>query len=109
MRRTLLLAAALAAASCAGTDRNLPASATDAKAFLDQVNAAMLKAGVQQARAGWVAQNFITDDTEALDARGTQQVADAAAKFAKDGDALRQGASCPPTSGVSSNLLSSRW
>ena len=84
MRRTLLLAAALAAASCAGTDRNLPASAADAKAFLDQVNAAMLKAGVQQARASWVAENFITDDTEAINARVTQEYTDMVAKFAKD-------------------------
>jgi peptidyl-dipeptidase A len=51
--------------------------------FLDDVNGTLLKLSVSGSQAGWVAQNFITDDTEALDARGTQQLADATAKFAK--------------------------
>ena len=43
-----------------------------------------MKLGIAASQAGWVAQNFITDDTEALDARATQALADAAAKFAKE-------------------------
>ena len=56
----------------------------DAKAFLTDVTAALLKLSVAGSQAGWVAQNFITDDTEALDSRATQAFSDASARFAKD-------------------------
>jgi peptidyl-dipeptidase A len=56
----------------------------EARAFLDTVDSTLLKLGIAGAQAGWVAQNFITEDTEALDARATQAAADATAKFAKD-------------------------
>ncbi len=59
-------------------------TAAEARAFLDNANGTLLKLGVAGSQAGWVAQNFITDDTEALDARATQAWADASAKFAKD-------------------------
>jgi peptidyl-dipeptidase A len=58
-----------------------PAEAT---AFLGDVNSSLLKLGIAASQAGWVAQNFITADTEALDARATQQISDAAAKYAKE-------------------------
>jgi peptidyl-dipeptidase A len=84
----LLTGAALAsvAACTVGAPGGAPTvpSAAEAETFLDNVNATLLKLGIAGAQAGWVAQNFITDDTEALDARATQQVADATAKFAKD-------------------------
>jgi peptidyl-dipeptidase A len=44
----------------------------------------MLRLGIQQNRAGWVQQNFITDDTEALAARVNQEYIDAVARFAKE-------------------------
>jgi peptidyl-dipeptidase A len=44
----------------------------------------MLRLGIQAAQAGWVAQNFITEDTEALDARANQQVIEAVARYAKE-------------------------
>ncbi len=56
----------------------------DAKAFLDNVNATMLKLGTQQGQSGWVQQTFITDDTEAISARANQALNDAGAKFAKE-------------------------
>ena len=56
----------------------------DATAFLDDANATLLKLGVAGAQAGWVTQNFITEDTEAIDARATQAVTDATARLAKD-------------------------
>src|SRR3954465_8303183 len=59
-------------------------TADDAKKFLDDVNTTLLKLGIAGSQAGWVAQNFITDDTEALDSRATQALSDATAKFAKD-------------------------
>jgi len=67
--------------------RNQPAAeptAADAKAFLDNVNQTMLKLGVEANQAGWVQQNFITDDTDALAARANQRYIDAIARFVKD-------------------------
>jgi peptidyl-dipeptidase A len=62
-----------------------PSTATpaDAKKFLDDVNDTMLRLGVEQSQAGWVQQNFITDDTEALAARTNQRAIDTVARFAK--------------------------
>jgi peptidyl-dipeptidase A len=80
-------AAVLAAVACTvGAPGGTPPAATadDAKKFIDDVNGTLLKLGVAGSQAGWVAQNFITEDTEALDARGTQQLADAGAKYAKE-------------------------
>ena len=59
-------------------------TAADAKAFLDQANDQLGRLGIESSQAGWVAQNFITDDTEALDARHSQLLADAGARFAKE-------------------------
>ncbi len=59
-------------------------SPAGAKAFLDTVNASLLKLGVAQSQAGWVQQNFITEDTEAISARANQEYADAIAKYAKE-------------------------
>jgi len=56
----------------------------DAKAFLDTVNQTMLKLGVEANQGGWVQQNFITDDTEALGARTNQRYIDAVARAVKE-------------------------
>ena len=82
--RLFLIAALVATAGCAGGERTAAPSAADARAFLDRVNAAMLKLGVAQSQASWVAETFITDDTEAINARVTQEYSDAVAKFAKE-------------------------
>ena len=93
----LVTAAALAAVACyrCGAPGGTPPRRrrqTMPKKFLDDVNGTLLKLGVAGSQAGWVAQNFITDDTEALDARGTQQLADATREVREGVDALRQGA-----------------
>ena len=44
----------------------------------------MLKLGVEAGQGGWVQQNFITDDTDALAARANQRYIDAIARFVKD-------------------------
>src|SRR5882762_6566902 len=76
------LAAILTLAGCApGSSQP---TAADAKTFLDNTNQTLLKLGVQGNQAGWVQQNFITDDTEALNARISQQVIDTTARFAKE-------------------------
>jgi peptidyl-dipeptidase A len=55
-----------------------------ASAFLATANDTTLKLGVAQGEAGWVQQNFITDDTEAIAARASQAANDAGARFAKE-------------------------
>jgi peptidyl-dipeptidase A len=71
------------ALACAQPTAPAP-TAADAKAFLDTVNATMLRLNIAASQAGWVQQNFITDDTEALAARANQEAIDATAKFAKE-------------------------
>jgi peptidyl-dipeptidase A len=84
MKQTCAVVLAIAAMGCGGTTTTSAPSAADAKAFLDRANAAALTLGVAQAQAGWVAENFITEDTEAINARVTQEFTDAVAKFAKE-------------------------
>ena len=87
-RLASVLAVAALCAAVVGCTAQAPSSPAptpaDAKVFLDTVNKAMLKLGVQQAMAGWVQQNFITDDTEAIAARSNQEYSDAVARFAKE-------------------------
>jgi len=81
----LVLALSILAAACGGSETTAaPKSADDAKQFLTNVNKTMLKLGIEAAQAGWVAQNFITEDTEALDAHSNQQVIEAVARYAKE-------------------------
>ena len=80
----LLLALSVVVAACGGSTTAAPKSADDAKQFLTNANSTILKLGIESSRAGWVAQTFITEDTEALDARATQQNIEAIARFAKE-------------------------
>ncbi len=59
-------------------------TAADAKTFLDSVDQTLKRLSIAQNQAGWVAQTYITADTEALDARETQQLIEAVARFAKE-------------------------
>jgi peptidyl-dipeptidase A len=81
---SMMLAATLVA--CTATPPPAPAgpAPADAKKFLDDVNETMKRLEVEANQAGWVQQNFITDDTEALQARVNQRVTDAIAKYAKE-------------------------
>jgi peptidyl-dipeptidase A len=68
--------------SCAGGP---PApTAADAAKFLDDVNATTLKLNILAGEAGWVGENFITDDTEAVNARINQEATEATVRFAKE-------------------------
>jgi len=58
-------------------------SAEGARKFLAEVNDTMLKLGIEQQQAGWIYSTFITEDTEALNARANQAFIDAIAKYAK--------------------------
>jgi peptidyl-dipeptidase A len=55
----------------------------EARQFLDEVNATMLKLGIEQGQASWIAETYITEDTEAINARATQAYIDAVARYAK--------------------------
>jgi peptidyl-dipeptidase A len=87
MKDTLAAAAilfALGGVSCARNQTPPEATAADAKAFLDNTNQTMLKLGVEANQGGWVQQNFITADTEALGARTNQRYIDAIAHAVKE-------------------------
>src|SRR2546430_9852537 len=66
-----------------GKDTNV-GTGPDAKRFMDDVNEALLKLGVEGSQAGWVSETYITDDTSALNARANQRLIDATARFSKD-------------------------
>ena len=84
MKHAFVLAAACAAViGCAGSS-GAPPSTSDAKTFLGTVNDTMKRLGIEQGRAGWVQQTFITADTEAIAARANQEFIDATARFAKE-------------------------
>jgi peptidyl-dipeptidase A len=82
----VLMTLAATIVACSTSPPPAPAGPTpaDVKKFLDDVNETMKKLEVEANQAGWVQQNFITDDTEALQARVNQRVTDAIAKYAKD-------------------------
>ena len=86
--RSIALGLALffVASGCArSTATGTPApTAADAKKFLDDANEATLKLGTESNQASWVSENFITDDTSALNARASQRAIDAGARYAKD-------------------------
>ena len=52
-----------------------PATPEEAKRFIEQVDKDLRRLWIARDRAGWVNQNFITDDTEALAASGEEATA----------------------------------
>jgi peptidyl-dipeptidase A len=86
-----LLAAACLTCGCAapggaaGTPKPVGGgTVADVKAFLDNANDTTKRLGIEQGRAGWVQQTYITDDTEAIAARANQLAIEAGARFAKE-------------------------
>src|SRR5438876_7210726 len=90
----------LGTVSCARSPTPAAPTAAAAKAFLDTVNQTMLKLGVAQNQAGWVQQNFITDDTEALASRISTTTTPSAASQKNPRGSMRW--TCRPTSGARS-------
>jgi peptidyl-dipeptidase A len=76
--------------SAAGSGCNSPspgnsaATPEEATKFIENVNATMLKLGLESAQAAWVQATYIIDDTEAMSARANQAYIDTMAKFAKE-------------------------
>jgi peptidyl-dipeptidase A len=60
------------------------ATAADAKKFIDGVNDSTLRLSTAASQASWVSENFITDDTQAINAHENQMLIDATAKYAKE-------------------------
>jgi peptidyl-dipeptidase A len=79
-------AAALVAsvAACSVSAPSATVTAADADRFLADANQTLLRLGIEEQRAGWVAENFITTDTEALAARADQIQSEAAVRLAKE-------------------------
>ena len=88
--RSLLIAvgtvAVLTVANACGSSGPTTAGAKNetAQEFLTRANATLLKLGVEQQQASWVYSTFITEDTEALNAKANQAFIEAAKQFAKD-------------------------
>jgi peptidyl-dipeptidase A len=80
----LTISLALVAALAAGCNRTPKPTADDATKFIADANATLLKLGTVSAQAGWVQQTYITQDTEALNARESQILIDTIARLAKD-------------------------
>ena len=79
-------AVAIACSGAGQTDSTAAPAATpeNARKFLDEANATLLKLGIESGRADWIYSTFITPDTEALNAKAEQALLDTAKKFAKD-------------------------
>jgi peptidyl-dipeptidase A len=74
--------ATLGIAACQGSG---PApSADEARAFLAEANATMLRLGNEASEAGWVQNTYITPDTEAMAARANAAYMTAVTRFAKE-------------------------
>src|SRR6476646_117629 len=75
-------AAAGVAWACAGAGPTAP-TADEARKFIDDANETILRVSVAEGQTGWVAETFITEDTEAISARANQAFSDEIAKLAK--------------------------
>jgi peptidyl-dipeptidase A len=79
-----VVCASIAAGTSCRSASTAQSTPEDAKKFLETVDNTLKRLGVEQNQAGWVAQTYITQDTEALDARATQEIIEAVARFAKE-------------------------
>ncbi len=59
-------------------------TAADAGKFINEVNQTIERLATASSQASWVAENFITDDTQAINARENQRFIDQIAKYAKE-------------------------
>ena len=84
LRRTAAaaLTVLMAAHPSAGAPAN-PPTAAEAKAFVDDADARLLKASVEGQQGDWVKSTFITDDTEAIAARANERLATLQTDLAK--------------------------
>ena len=72
----LILAGGVAAqAGPAAKDagKNAPPTAAEAQKFIEDAEQRLFDLGVKASRAGWVQENFITDDTETMSAQANER------------------------------------
>jgi peptidyl-dipeptidase A len=83
----LILASGVAAYRAEATkdaSKNAPPTAVEAQKFIEDAEQRLFDLGVKASRAGWVQENFITDDTEQIAAEAGEEANTAAAKYAKE-------------------------
>src|SRR5580765_7061450 len=61
-----------------------PATAAEAKTFVEEAETKLLALANEASRASWVQSNFITDDTEILAAVANERVISASVRYAKE-------------------------
>src|SRR5438128_1683999 len=61
-----------------------PAAVAEAEVFMKRAEAQLADFGVKQARADWVQQTFITDDTEAMSAQAQERLTAVTTQLALD-------------------------
>jgi peptidyl-dipeptidase A len=84
---SLLLAGGIAAqAGPAAKDagKKAPPTAVEAQKFIEDAEQRLFDLGVKASRAGWVQENFITDDTEQIAAEAGEVANTAATNYAKE-------------------------
>ena len=74
----------LSIAAFAGSCGTPPPTVDDARIFVDQAEAELLELWIEAGQAAWVKANFITEDTEALEAASLEKVIAATADLAAD-------------------------
>lgn len=91
MRKTVLISAALffamplsAAVPAKKAAASRPATAADAKRFLDDAEAKLLALANEASRAAWVHSTYITEDTETLAALASERSIAATVAYAKE-------------------------
>jgi peptidyl-dipeptidase A len=83
----LAAAAILAPLPAGAATKSAPAkkgTPAEAKAFLDKAEAEFLDVAIEQQRAAWVKSNFITDDTETLEAKANERMMNATVRLAAE-------------------------
>jgi peptidyl-dipeptidase A len=78
-----LLCLFLLPASLSAQSNTTPPTPEEAKKFIDQAEQDLFDLGVKASRAGWVQENFITVDTEAIAADANERANTAATNYAK--------------------------
>jgi peptidyl-dipeptidase A len=77
------------------TGASMAATPENAKKFLDEANATILKLGIESGRADWIYSTYITSDTEALNAKAEEALLNASKQLAKEA-ARFDGVAVPP-------------
>ena len=72
-----------AGVGCGGGSASVAPTPAEATRFLESANDTLKRFGIEQNQAGWIAQTYITDDTEALSAKINQDAIEAVARLAK--------------------------